>query len=125
MTGGAGSDLFVLSGPANSNLIQWDEITDFTGGTDKLHIDLNGAANATVIYATQAFSSEASAAAYAQTAFHGTGGIEAASLQVGSDTYLFYTSPALSSSLDEVVKLDGINASTITSSDFVTGTAHL
>ncbi len=125
MTGGPGADLFVLSGPANSNLGQWDEITDFTGGTDKLHIDLNGAASATVLHATQIFASEASAAAYAETAFQGASGILAAALQVGSDTYLFYTSPALSSSRDEVVKLDGITASTITSSDFVTGTTHL
>jgi serralysin len=120
MTGGPGSDLFVLSGPTNSNPASWDEITDFADGTDKLHIDANGGLPL-VIHAASSFGDEASAALYAQSAFGSATG-EAAALQVGNDSYLFYTIGAGS---DAVVKLDGINAALIDQSDFVTGTGHL
>jgi len=120
MNGGAGSDLFVLSGPANSNAAAWDEIVDFTHGTDKLHMEANGGLPL-VLHATTSFSDEVSAAAYAQAAFGSATG-EAAALQVGSDTYLFYT---IGSGTDAVVKLDGVTASMIDQSDFVTQTTHL
>ena len=120
MTGGAGSDLFVLSGAANSNPAAWDEITDFADGTDKLHMEANGGLPL-VFHAAGSFGDEASAAAYAQATFGNATG-EAAALQVGSDTYLFYTIGAGS---DAVVRLDGVNAALIDQSDFVTGTNHL
>lgn len=120
MTGGPDSDLFVLSGPTNSNPATWDQITDFTDGTDKLHMDANGGLPS-VLHAATGFSDEASAAAYAQSALGFSTG-EAAALQVGADTYLFYTIGAGS---DAVVKLDGINAAAIDQSDFVLGTSHL
>jgi len=120
MSGGPGNDLFVLSGPTNTNAAAWDEIVDFTHGTDKLHMDA-GAGLPTVLHAANGFSDEASAAAYAQGLFGGATG-EAAALQVGNDTYLFYT---IGSGTDAVVKLDGITASQIDQSDFVTGTTHL
>jgi hypothetical protein len=78
-----------------------------------------------VLHAGQSFADEASAAAYAQNAFAGAGSSEAAALQVGADTYLFYTTSSLGSSIDAVVKLDGINAGTIDQGDFSTGTSHL
>jgi serralysin len=120
MTGGAGSDLFVLSGPANTSSGTWDEITDFADGTDKLHMDANGGLPL-VFHAPSSFADEASAAAYAQTIFGSSTG-EAAALQVGADTYLFYT---IGAGADAVVRLDGINAALIDQSDFVTGTSHL
>ena len=120
MTGGAGSDLFVLSGTQNSNHATWDEIVDFTDGLDKLHIDANGGLPL-VLHAASSFNDEAGAAAYALRVFGSSTG-EAAALQVGSDTYLFYTTGA---GTDAAVKLDGINASLIDQSDFVTGTSHL
>jgi serralysin len=120
MNGGPGNDLFVLSGPANSNAAAWDEIVDFTRGTDKLHMDANGGLPL-VLHATTSFSDEASAAAYAQAAFGSATG-EAAALQVGSDTYLFFT---IGSGTDAVVKLDGVTAGLIDQSDFVTQTTHL
>ena len=120
MTGGAGSDLFVLSGPANSNPATWDEITDFADSIDKLHMDAGGGLPL-VFHAASSFGDEASAAAYAQSTFGSATG-EAAALQVGSDTYLFYT---IGAGADAVVKLDGINAALIDQSDFVTGTSHL
>jgi serralysin len=120
MTGGADSDLFVLSGPTNSNPASWDEITDFTDGIDKLHVDASGSLPV-VLHASTSFNDEASAAAYAQAVFGSATG-EAAALQVGSDTYLFYT---VGSGQDAVVKLDAVNAGTIDQSDFVTGTSHL
>jgi serralysin len=125
MTGGPGSDLFVLSGPTNSNLATWDEITDYESGADKLHMDVVGSGLPEVIHAASVFADEASAAAYAQAAFSGAGSSEAAALQVGADTYLFYTAASVGSPVDAVVKLDGINAATISQSDFVTGTNHL
>lgn len=118
MTGGPGSDLFVLSGAPNTNLSAWDEIVDFTHGTDKLQM---GGSLPTVLHAANSFSDEASAAAYAHSVF-GSATNEAAALQVGSDTYLFYT---IGSGSDAVVKLDGVTASVIGQSDFVTGTTHL
>lgn len=120
ITGGPGSDLFVLSGPANSSLTSWDEITDFTDGADKMQMDANGGLP-TVLHATAAFASEANAAAYAQAAFGNATG-EAAALQVGGDTYLFYTIGAGS---DAVVKLDNFDAGLIDQGDFVTNVTHL
>ena len=125
MTGGPGNDLFVLSGPTNSNLASWDEITDYQHGTDKLHMDTVGSGLPVVVHAASAFADEASAAAYAQSLFSGAGSSEAAALQVGADTYLFYTISSIGSPVDAVVKLDGIDAGTIDQSDFVTGTSHL
>ena len=125
MTGGLGADLFVLSGPANANLTSWDEITDFQDGFDKFHVDTVGGGLPIVIHAAQAFADEAIAAAYAQSAFTGASSSEAAALQVGSDTYLFYTISGIGLPTDAVVKLDGISAGIIDQSDFVTGTTHL
>jgi serralysin len=120
MTGGAGNDLFVLSGTPNSNPGSWDEITDFADGADKLHME-SGGGLPLVLHAAAGFGDEASAAAYAQSAFGSATG-EAAALQVGGDTYLFYT---IGAGVDAVVRLDGINAALIDQSDFVTGTSHL
>ena len=120
MTGGAGSDLFVLSGTQNSNHASWDEIVDFTDGLDKLHMDANGGLPL-VLHGASSFNDEASAAAYSQAIFGNSTG-EAAALQVGGDTYLFYT---IGAGTDAAVKLDGINAGLIDQSDFVTGTSHL
>lgn len=120
MTGGAGNDLFVLSGTPNSNPGSWDEITDFVDGADKLHMEAGGGLPL-VLHAATGFGDEASAAAYAQSTFGSATG-EAAALQVGGDTYLFYT---IGAGVDAVVRLDGINAALIDQSDFVTGTSHL
>jgi len=120
MTGGSGSDLFVLNGTPNSDRAAWDEIVDFTDGVDKLHMDANGGLPL-VLHTASSFNDEASAAAYAQAAFGNSTG-EAAALQVGNDTYLFYT---IGAGTDAVVRLDGINAGQIDQSDFVTGTSHL
>ena len=120
MTGGAGSDLFVLSGTQNSDHATWDEIVDFADGLDKLHMEANGGLPF-VIHAETSFDDEAGAAAFAQITFGNATG-EAAALQVGSDTYLFYT---VSAGTDAVVKLDGIDAGLIDESDFVLGTTHL
>lgn len=125
MTGGPGADLFVLSGPANTQLSNWDEITDFTDGLDKLHIEANASGSFTLLHADQNFTDQAMAAAYAQSAFYGTTGVEAAALQVGTDTYLFYTTPTLAAPNDEVVKIDQMSAGSIDMGDFVTGTSHL
>lgn len=120
MSGGAGSDLFMLTGIPNANRATWDEIVDFTHGDDKLHMDAGGGLPL-VLHAANSFGDEASAAAYAQATFGNATG-EAAALQVGGDTYLFYT---IGAGADAVVRLDGVNAALIDQSDFVTGTTHL
>jgi len=125
MTGGGGGDLFLLSQAGNANPASWDEITDFQDGADKFHVTTIGAGLPVVVHAGQTFADEASAAAYAQSAFNGAGSSEAAALQVGADTYLFYTIANLGSPVDAVVRLDGISAASIDQSDFVTGTGHL
>ena len=126
MTGGPGSDLFLLDGPANSVSGSWDEISDYLDGTDKFHVDLlpNGSALA-IVHAGQTFGDEGSAAAYAQSLLSGAVNTEAAALQVGADTYLFYTAVSSAQTIDEVVKLDQVSATTIDTSDFVSATTHL
>jgi len=125
MIGGGGNDLFALSGPANGNPSSWDEISDFVDGADKFHMDTQGGGLPVVIHAAQAFGDEASAAAYAQSAFMGASNSEAAALQVGSDTYLFYTISAIGSPFDAVVKLDSVDAGLVDQGDFSTATTHL
>ena len=125
MTGGGGSDLFLLSIAGNAVAASWDEIIDYQDGADKFHMTTIGAGLPVVVHALQSFADEAAAAAFAQSAFTGAGSSEAAALQVGADTYLFYTIANLGSPTDAVVRLDGINAGTIDQSDFMTGTAHL
>lgn len=125
MSGGPGNDLFVLSGPANSDPGSWDEIIDYQDGADKFHVDTADGGLPAVIHAVQNFANEAAAANYAQALLAGAGGSEAAALQVGADTYLFYTLAGTGSAANAVVKLDGINAGTIDQSDFSTTTNHL
>ena len=125
MTGGGGNDLFELSGPHNSNIASWDEITDYQDGFDKLFMDTVGGGLPVVIHAGQPFADEAGAAAYAQAQFANASSSEAAALQVGADTYLFYTISSIGSASDAVVRLDGISAAFIDQSDFTTSSSHL
>ena len=120
MAGGIGADLFVL-GAANSSF-NWDEITDFTDGTDLLHVDTTNGLLPTIVHAGQAFSTEASAAAYANGVLAGVSD-EAAALQVGADSYLFYTINGSGSVA--AVRLDNVTAAIIDQYDFTIGTNHL
>jgi serralysin len=133
LAGGAGNDVFVFGAGTNSiaNLTsastaahhdQTTVITDFVHGGDHIdlaftvsHIDLQNAG--------ATFSGVDAAYTYAQQlldASTGTHGTEVAAIQVGADTFLFYHEDGSATTvIDSVVKLAGVTASTLTTTDFV------
>lgn len=115
LTGGAGSDTFrFAAGDAAIVSGTTDTITDFLHGAD--HIALGFTPAAVLTGGAQA--SLAAAEAFAQTLFDGHGGDhEVASVQVGSDAYLFFAGNA-GGMIDSAVLLHGVSASTINTSDF-------
>jgi serralysin len=126
MTGGPGADLFVLigqSGKGASPAGQYDEVTDYMQGVDHLHVNVfTGTMLPTVLHAGQTFADFATAEAYAATLMASVDSptAEVAALQVGSDTYLFYSNLGWPGEpIDSAVKLDNIAAANITGSDFV------
>ena len=135
MTGGQGADLFVLIGPSGQGASPaggYDEVTDFEDGIDHFHVNaFTGTMLPTVLHADNGapFADLAAASAYAATllAAHASAPTsEVAALQVGSDTFLFYSNQGLpGAAIDSVVKLDHVSAATITVSDFVTTSVHL
>jgi Ca2+-binding RTX toxin-like protein len=126
LTGGDGADSFVFGATdslttnvttaataANHDVV--DVIWDFTHGTD--HLTLAGTAGGAVSSSATNFASLQDAMTFAQTyitAHHN--GVEA--LQVGTDTALFWSGDA-SGTVNSVVLLHGVTASTITNADFV------
>ncbi|MBW8744643.1 MAG: calcium-binding protein [Sphingomonas sp.] len=102
---------------------QVDVIWDFTHGTD--HLALTGptapAAAANVGTSTTNFANIDDAFAFAKTALATSLGTNVEVLQVGSDTALFWsgTGNAVGASVDSVVLLHGVTASTIDFHDFV------
>jgi serralysin len=132
MTGGPGADLFVLigqSGKGASPVGLYDEVTDFTDGLDHLHVNVfTGSMLPTLLQAAgQNFSDFGSAAAYAATLMASVDSptAEVAALQVGSDTYLFYSNLGWpGGAIDSAVRLDNVSASSIDASDFVANSIH-
>jgi Ca2+-binding RTX toxin-like protein len=133
MTGAAGADLFVLIGgqgqgasPAGS----YDEVTDYTDGTDHLHVDaFSGNMLPTVLHAAggQGFADFASAASFAATllAAVSSATTEVAALQVGADTFLFYSGLGWpGGAIDSAAKLDHISANAIDVTDFTSASVH-
>ncbi len=116
LTGGAGVDTFVFGGSAalfaNASA---DVVTDFADGIDRIQVGYT--ANAVLTGATQ--SSFSAAATTAQQLFDGRAGTgEVAVLQVGSDSYIFYSSNN-GASADSAVQLIGVSAAAITSADLI------
>ena len=111
ITGGAGADLFVFS--LGSAAIK--EITDFSASSGDL-IDIGSAVAAGHVLhdAGMVFASETDAAQTASGLVGAQSGMVAA-LQVGSDTYLFFSSGGVG----DVVHLDGTSAASIDTNDFV------
>lgn len=114
LTGGAGVDRFVFAGNG-STLAAPDRITDFQDGADLLSIGympvavLTGSAQASV----------SAAAAVAQQMFDGFPGLgEVATMQVGAETYLFYSGSG-GAIVDSAVNLGAVDPSWITAADFV------
>jgi len=135
MTGGAGADLFVLigmSGHGASPVGGYDEVTDYQAGIDHLHVNaFTGNMLPTVLHAEggASFADFNVASAYAATllAAHSDAPTnEVAALQVGSDTFLFYSNLGFPGDMiDSAVKLDHVSAAGVTVGDFVTTSLHL
>jgi len=131
-TGGAGNDVFIFA--AGDAPIQaaplagfFDEITDFTTGSDKIDLALvvtgTTAANL-VLPAGATFTTEAAARIQAQQLLDGTTAPAAthnvALVQVGSDTYLYsHEGAGAGTTIDTIIKLDGVTAADVKAADFV------
>jgi len=114
LTGGAGIDWFVFAGRA-SLLGDPDRITDFEDGADRLSI---GFVPVTVLQGT-AQSSFAGATSAAQVLVDGhAGGLEVAAMQVGGETYLFYSSTG-GSVVDSAIGLGALDPALLSIADFV------
>jgi len=132
MTGGPGADLFVLIGPSAggaSPVGRYDEVTDYVHGVDHLHVNVfTGDVLPTVLHAGQSFSDSAAAQAYAATLMASVVSptAEVAALQVGSDTYLFYSNLGWpGGAIDSAVRLDNVSAGAVDRSDFVVTSLHV
>ena len=135
LSGGAGNDLFHIFDASNVNLttnataVDHDVTTviaDFTSGEDAINIGF--AVDHIYLQTGVTFSSLEAAQTYAEGLMDHTNGTytgEVAAIQVGSDTYLFYnntnhdvTGADPAHSIDSVIKLAGVTATTITTHDF-------
>lgn len=129
VTGGDGADTFVFAtGDADTaNLTtastaahhdQVEVIMDFTHGTDHFSLGFAPAAAANVGTTTTNFATIDDAYTFAQTALTGHGtNVEV--LQVGSDSVLFWDSTHTTGTIDSVVLLHGVTASSVDFHDFV------
>jgi len=132
MTGGAGADLFVLIGPSGKGASPaggYDEVTDFADGIDYLHVNaFIGSMLPTLLHADgQSFADFAAAETYATTLLASANGAtsEVAALQVGSDTFLFYSNLGWpGGAIDSAVKLDHVAVGSIDAHDFTATSIH-
>jgi hypothetical protein len=158
ITGGAGSDTFDFTGrtvtqttDSSGNVTQtvgnaqagagqaalfgqtvyYQEITDFTIGTDKIHLTTNPTQTGDVGHSTTVFGSVSDAEAYAQaqlsgTGFGGTHVVESLAVGSANNTYLFYAesgnvavTPSEVAGLG-IIHLDNVTASSVSYTDFNT-----
>ncbi|WP_419827866.1 M10 family metallopeptidase C-terminal domain-containing protein [Sphingomonas sp.] len=124
MTGGPGSDSFLFSQSpvdrpgALAGYI--DEITDFMPGADRINI---GGKSLTLLHDANGtvFSTVADARADAQALISGHAGLlEAAAVQVGSDTYLFWGNDFRGEVVDSAVRIDHVSAGDFTQASLST-----
>jgi len=117
LSGGTGNDVFLFGG--SSSLIGGggaDLISDFANGVDKIDVGYTVSA---VLAGDTAQPSLASAATAAQMLFNGhAGNAEVASVAVGGDTYLFFSSDG-GAIADSVLRLSRVSISAIEVSDFL------
>nr|WP_047168727.1 family 16 glycosylhydrolase [Sphingomonas sp. Y57] len=114
LTGGAGVDHFVFAGCA-STLAAPDRITDFQDGVDLLSIGFRP----TAVMTGAAQASLSAAAAEAQHLFDAHPGLgEVAAVQVGADTYIFYSGSG-GATVDSAVDLGTVDPVSIGTADFV------
>lgn len=122
LTGGPGADTFAFSvyGPLSLSEASFDSaghtdvITDFEDGVDKIALGFTPAA---VLTGTAATFSAAETAAQAMFDNH-AGDHEVGAMQVGADTYLFFSGTG-GGDIYAAVKLAGIQATLIDTGDFV------
>ena len=139
LAGGDGNDLFRIYEASNANLLTnatatdhdvATTITDFTHGSDLIDIGNPGFVVDHIYQQSGVtFTSVDAAQTYAEGLMDHTNGTytgEVAAIQVGSDTYLFYnntnhdvTGADPAHSIDSVIKLAGVTATTITTHDFI------
>ena len=128
VTGGLGNDVFAF-GAADSTFATTgalafftDTITDFTHGSDKIDLPGTiGVATGDVLHAQAGvvLSSVGAALTYAQQLLDAHAGTtDVAVLEVGSDAYMFYSGSA-GITADSLIKLAGVDASVITSTDIM------
>ena len=114
LRGGDGADLFQFSAQGSTIAAGPDMILDYSHGTD--HIALGFTPSAVL---TGAPTTALAAQQAAQALFDAhPGDNEVAALSVGHDTYLFYSGTG-GATVDSAIELTGVDASTITTSDFV------
>ena len=147
ITGGSGSDTFDFTGnngtlAANNvgagqaalfgQTVYYQEITDFTIGTDKIHLANNPAAIGNVGHSTTIFSTVQDAEVYANSQLSQTGNqgstpiVEALAVGTANNTYLFYleqgnvaVQPGEVAGLG-IIHLDNVVAANVTYTDFNT-----
>ncbi len=121
MTGGDGADVFRFDpfaaedGDSYISPLYSDEITDFTPGTD--HIDLAYAVSHVLVGSAPDFDH---AIFVALDLLAGSPGFtDVAAIQVGTTTILLHSGNGLSDFIVGSIWLDGVNANTLSTSDFV------
>lgn len=147
ITGGAGSDTFDFTGNNGTTMLNnagagqaalfgqvvyYQEITDFTIGTDKLHLTNNPTALGQVGHSATIFATVQDAEVYAQSQLGTNTGnqmtpiVEALSVGSANNTFLFYTetgnvavSPSEVANLG-IIHLDNVTAANLTYTDFNT-----
>ena len=145
ITGGAGSDTFDFSGAGVNGggagagqaalfgqTVYYQEITDFTIGSDKLHLTNNPISLGQVGHSTTIFATVQDAEVYAQSQLGANTGnqntpiVEALAVGSANNTYLFYTetgnvavSPSEVANLG-IIHLSNVTAANVTYTDFNT-----
>lgn len=123
LTGGDGADVFRFNRYAtsdddtlsNNRQVLIDTITDFTHGTDHIQLEY---VPTTILTGVEDSVIDALGEGHVLMTQHG-GTHEVAAMQFGADTYLISSGDGTSDAMDLVIRLIGVDASTITTSDFV------
>ena len=117
LSGDAGNDVFILYGSAftlsGPQAGQTDVITDFQDGHDQL----NFVTSVSALFHPGSAADFAAGVALAQSVFAPAGGGDAAAVQVGTDTYIFFGNGG--DGPTEAVRLANVNAALIDFSDIL------
>jgi Ca2+-binding RTX toxin-like protein len=121
LTGADGADLFDFSASDAAGIDAsgyFSAVLDFTGGADHLRLGFTIAADAVLQGGSAA--TVAAAQSTAQTLLAGHAGTtDVAVVQVGSDSYLFYNAAGTADTVNAVIQMVAIQATSIISDSFV------